>query len=149
MGTTTFSGPVKAGSVRDGASANVGFVVMAQTAAWTQSTTAADTGIVIPAGSQVLDFEVQIATACDGASQNLSVGTSATSNEFFLAQPQIPYSLALLGRLQTWTLGQTLAQLMQAFMLTLVLVLLALAGLPFLTSKLLIWPDNETGNKRS
>ena len=85
MGTTTFSGPVKAGSVRDGASANVGFVVMAQTAAWTQSTTAADTGIVIPAGSQVLDFEVQIATACDGASQNLSVGTSATSNEFFSA----------------------------------------------------------------
>ena len=30
MATTTFSGPVKAGTVREGASANVGYVVMAQ-----------------------------------------------------------------------------------------------------------------------
>ena len=51
MATTTFSGPIKAGTVREGASANVGFVKMAQTATWTQSTTAADTGIIIPANS--------------------------------------------------------------------------------------------------
>jgi hypothetical protein len=85
MGTTTWSGPIKAGNVKEGPSVNVGYVVMAQTAAWTQSTTAADTGINIPAGSQILDFEVQVDTACDGATQNLSVGTSATSTELFTA----------------------------------------------------------------
>ena len=60
MGTTTFSGPIKAGTIKDTTGttvgtnkANVGFVKMAQTAEWTQSTTAADTGIVIPANSQL------------------------------------------------------------------------------------------------
>ena len=32
MATTTFSGPVKAGSIREGATANTGFVLMAQSA---------------------------------------------------------------------------------------------------------------------
>ena len=32
MGTTTFSGPVKAGTVREGASVNTGFVLMSQSA---------------------------------------------------------------------------------------------------------------------
>jgi hypothetical protein len=36
MGTTTFSGPIKAGDKREGANANVGFTVMAQSAAVTE-----------------------------------------------------------------------------------------------------------------
>jgi len=85
MATTTFSGPIKAGTIRDGSSANVGFVEMAQTAAWTQSTTAASTGIIVPANSQITEITMYINTACNGASQNLSVGTSATSTELFTA----------------------------------------------------------------
>ena len=85
MGTTTFSGPIKAGSVREGASANLGFVKMSQSAAYTQSTTAASTGIIIPANSQITEITVYITTACDGGSQNLSVGTSSTSTELFSA----------------------------------------------------------------
>ena len=83
MGTTTFSGPVKAGTVREGGSANVGFVKMAQTASWTQSTTAADTGIVIPANSQIVEIRVYITTACDAA--NITMGTSSTATELFTA----------------------------------------------------------------
>ncbi len=83
MGTTTFSGPVKAGTVREGGSANVGFVKMAQTAGWTQSATAADTGIIIPANSQVTEVIINITTAT--AAANISVGTSATANELFSA----------------------------------------------------------------
>ena len=56
---------------------------MAQTASWTQSTTAADTGIVLPANSQVTEITVYITTACDAA--NISMGTSATSTELFTA----------------------------------------------------------------
>ena len=85
MGTTTFSGPIKAGSIRQGASANLGFVKMSQSAAFIQSTTAASTGIIIPANSQITEVTIYITTACDGASQNLSVGTSNTSNELFSA----------------------------------------------------------------
>ena len=83
MATTTFSGPIKAGSIRQGASANLGFVKMAQTAGWTQSTTAADTGIVIPANSQITEIIINITTACDAA--NISMGTSAASTELFSA----------------------------------------------------------------
>tara|TARA_A100001515_G_scaffold141476_1_gene138527 strand:+ start:381 stop:830 length:450 start_codon:yes stop_codon:yes gene_type:complete len=90
MGTTTFSGPIKAGTIKDTTGttvgtnkANVGFVKMAQTASWTQSTTAADTGIVIPANSQIVEIRVYITTACDAA--NISMGTSSTSTELFTA----------------------------------------------------------------
>ena len=90
MATTTFSGPIKAGTISNTTGTtvgdnvkNVGFVKMAQTASWTQSTTAADTGIVIPANSQIVDVQIYITTACDAA--NISVGTTATSTEIFTA----------------------------------------------------------------
>ena len=82
MANTTFSGPIKAGTIKNTTGTtvgtdvkNVGFVKMAQTASWTQSTTAADTGIVVPANSQVVDVQIYITTACDAA--NISVGTSS------------------------------------------------------------------------
>ena len=90
MANTTFSGPIKAGTISNTTGTtvgdnvkNVGFVKMAQTAAWTQSTTAADTGIVIPANSQIVDVQIYITTATTAA--NISVGTSATSTEIFTA----------------------------------------------------------------
>ena len=90
MGTTTFSGPIKAGTIANTTGTtvgdnvkNVGFVKMAQTASWSQSTTAADTGIVIPANSQVTEVIINITTACDAA--NISMGTSSTSTELFTA----------------------------------------------------------------
>ncbi len=90
MASSTFSGPIKAGTIRNTTGttvgtnkANVGFVKMSQTASWTQSTTAADTGIVIPANSQVTEIIVYITTAPDSA--NISMGTSSTSTELFTA----------------------------------------------------------------
>ena len=90
MANTTFSGPIKAGTIKDTTGStvgtdvkNVGFVKMAQTASWSQSTDAADTGIVIPANSQIVDIQIYITTTCDAA--NISVGTSATSTELFTA----------------------------------------------------------------
>ena len=90
MATTTFSGPIMAGTIKDTTGTtvgtdvkNVGFVKMAQTASWSQSTTAADTGIVVPANSQITEIIVYITTACDAA--NISMGTSSTSTELFTA----------------------------------------------------------------
>ena len=86
MGTTTFSGPVKAGTVREGSSANVGFVEMAQTAAWTQSASGTSTGIIIPAGSQITEITLYVTVAPTAV--NLSGGTSATATELFTALAQ-------------------------------------------------------------
>jgi hypothetical protein len=83
MGTTTFSGPIKAGTIREGGSQNTGFVEMAQSAAWSQSSSAASTGIIIPANSQITEITLYITTAPDSA--NLSVGTSSSANELFSA----------------------------------------------------------------
>lgn len=85
MANTTFSGPIRSGTIKEGASVNLGKPILAQSATWAQSTTAADTGINIPANSQIIDVAVYITTACDGATQNLSVGTTATSTELFSA----------------------------------------------------------------
>lgn len=85
MGASTFSGPIQAGTKREGADANVGKVVLAQSFAFTQSDTAQASGVYIPANAEIIDVQVKITTACDGASQNLSVGTSVAANELFSA----------------------------------------------------------------
>ena len=89
MGTTTFTGPVKAGGVLNttgtavGSIKNVGTLVAAQSAAVTQSTTAAATSIVIPANSTIVDIELFVTTAWSSATTTytISVGTSATATE--------------------------------------------------------------------
>ena len=90
MGTSTFTGPIKAGDVLDttgttpGTIKNVGSVVLAQTAGITQagSATALATRIVLPANSHILNIQVLATAAWSGASSNISIGTvSATSNE--------------------------------------------------------------------
>ena len=88
MGTTTFTGPIKAGNVLNttgttpGTVKNVGFVAMAQTASITQagSVTAYKTTIVIPAYSHILNIQFLNTTAW-AATNTVSVGTSATANE--------------------------------------------------------------------
>ena len=89
MGTTTFTGPVKAGNVLNttgtavGSIKNVGTLVAAQSAAITQSTTAAATSIVIPANSTIVDIELFVTTAWSSATTTytISVGTSSTATE--------------------------------------------------------------------
>ena len=76
MGTTTFSGPVKAGTVREGAAANVGTLVCAQSAAILEISTEADTGIIIPANSQIINMYVLVQTAWNGGTNTLDVGIS-------------------------------------------------------------------------
>ena len=101
MATSTFTGPIKAGDVLNttgttaGTIKNVGFVAMAQTASITQAgtATAAQTGIVIPARSHILNIQFLVTAGWDGAASTISIGTSATSNELVSAQ-----SLATIGQ---------------------------------------------------
>jgi hypothetical protein len=89
MGTSTFTGPLKAGDVLDttgttpGTVKNVGFVMMVQTVPITQAGTATATAttIVIPAKSHLVQCQVLATAGWSGASSNLSLGTTTSANE--------------------------------------------------------------------
>lgn len=93
MSIVTFTGPIKAGDVLNttgttaGTIKNVGFVVMAQAVPITQATTATalGTSIVIPANSHIINIQMLVTTAWDGAATTFSIGTSATSTELVVA----------------------------------------------------------------
>jgi hypothetical protein len=83
MATTTFSGPIRAGTIKNTTGttvgtdvANVGQVVMAQTFSADLSggaLAAQVTDVVIPANSQIIDCVIDIITAAN-ATTNLSIG---------------------------------------------------------------------------
>jgi hypothetical protein len=95
MGTTRFTGPIKAGTVFDttdttvGTLANVGSVELAQSYAIVQSgtETALATPIVIPANSTITAIDLFVTTAWSSGTTTytISIGTSATATELVAA----------------------------------------------------------------
>ena len=96
MGTTTFSGPVKAGTISNTTGTtlgkdvkNTGQVTMAQTfstgTALASGASAANaTTVVIPANSQIIDIVLECPSAMAGATAVLSIGDSVGGNATFL-----------------------------------------------------------------
>lgn len=84
MGQTTFSGPVRAGTIKEGGSANVGNVVLSQTATFTVADTGAfASGIILPAGCQIVDQIVDVDTAWNSATSDaLEIGTAADPDAY-------------------------------------------------------------------
>ena len=84
MATTTFSGPVKAGSIREGATANTGFVLMAQSAVIDIIGATATTAVgIIPANSQIVDVILNVTTVSnDGGTATVKVGHSGDDDEY-------------------------------------------------------------------
>ena len=85
MGSTTFSGPIKAGTILSTTGTtigtdikNTGQVVMAQSAAFAYSDTSVTaTNIVIPANSQIIDIVIDVEVAFNGGGvKNLDIGKS-------------------------------------------------------------------------
>ena len=97
MGTTTFTGPVRAGNIINTSGttigkdvANVGYVIMSQSATVNQATNVSSAGvyktnIVIPAGSQILRIDFFKTVAWSGVATTINVGTSATGTELAVA----------------------------------------------------------------
>lgn len=84
MGQSTLSGPVRAGTIQNTTGttlgqdvANVGYMVMAQSALFTQASGA--TTIVIPANSQILSINVNVTTEFTGVATTFGVGTTASA----------------------------------------------------------------------
>lgn len=97
MGTTTFSGPIKAGDIFNTSGttvgtdvANVGFVTMTQSAPFTQATNVGSEGvyktdIVIPAGSQIVNIVFTVTAALTGVSKAAALGTSSGADDLTYA----------------------------------------------------------------
>lgn len=94
MANSTFSGPIRAGTIRNTTGttvgtnvANVGQVVMGQSYRFTQAglATSANTPIVIPANSQIVEITVYIDAAFTGAATTFGVGTNALATAFTAA----------------------------------------------------------------
>jgi len=89
MGTTTFSGPVKAGPISQTTGTtvgtdmkNTGQVVMSQTVAVDQTAITDTTNIIIPANSQIVAIDLYVNAVWDGSSKLLSVGKVGTAAAF-------------------------------------------------------------------
>lgn len=86
MAATHFSGPVLSGDLQSGETngPNQGYAVLMQTTSITQnSTTAVSSTIYIPAGSQIIDFNIDVLTAFNSAtSATLSIGTAAAGTQY-------------------------------------------------------------------
>jgi len=90
MATTTFSGPIKAGTISNTTGTtvgtdvkNTGQVLMSQSFSFDYSVegTATDTTVVIPANSQIVRIDVNVETAFnDSGSDILEVGSSADTD---------------------------------------------------------------------
>ncbi len=96
MGTTTFSGPVKAGTIAATTGTtlgtdvkNTGQVVMAQTFSTgttlaSGASTANSTTVVIPANSQIIDIVLDKPTVMAGATCVFSIGDTVGGNATFI-----------------------------------------------------------------
>ena len=86
MGATHFSGPVVSGTLQRGETdgPNQGFAVLTQSTSLTQnSTTAVSSTLYIPAGSRIVDFNIDVLTAYNSAtSATLTIGTAAAGTQY-------------------------------------------------------------------
>ena len=86
MAATHFSGPVLTGDLQSGETngPNQGYVTLIQTTAITQnSTNAVSSTLYIPAGAQIIDFNIDVLTAFNSAtSATLSIGTAAAGTQY-------------------------------------------------------------------
>ena len=91
MGTTTFSGPIRAGTIKSTTGTtlgtdinNVGEVVLSQHETITQLTNGVSAGvyttsIVIPAGSTITSIQLYVTAIWSGAATTLGIGTTASA----------------------------------------------------------------------
>lgn len=91
MAFTTFSGPVRAGTVKEGAGMNCGLATLARSYDTGDLTGAVvgnvdtNTGIVLPAGSQIIDIIIDQVVASTAGTTTVSVGNATGGAQLMAA----------------------------------------------------------------
>ncbi len=87
MGTTTFSGPIRTGTIKEGANANIGYALSMQAHTIDCSNGAiaqSDTAMIIPANSAIVDVVIDVISAIGTAAAVVSLGTSGGNDNTIL-----------------------------------------------------------------
>ena len=87
MGTTTFSGPIRTGTIKEGANANIGYALSMQAHTIDCSNGAiaqSDTAMIIPANSAIVDVVIDVISAIGTAAAVVSLGTSGGNDTTIL-----------------------------------------------------------------
>lgn len=84
MGQSTWSGPIRAGTIREGAAANVGGVILTQTATFAFGDTGTTAlSIILPAGSQIIDQIVDVGVVWDSVTSDaLEIGDGTDADAY-------------------------------------------------------------------
>jgi len=92
MATTTFSGPIKAGTINNTTGttvgtnmANVGSVLMSQTEKITQAAATTTTDIIIPANSQLVSADLYVSVIWSGSGSTAGLGYVGDATAFTAA----------------------------------------------------------------
>jgi len=92
MGTTTFSGPIKAGIIKETTGTtlgsdvkNTGQVVMSQTVAVDQTAVTSTTNIIIPANSQLVSAALSVSVVYNGGATTTGLGYVGDATAFTAA----------------------------------------------------------------
>ena len=80
MGSTTFSGPIKAGTVAATTGTSLGYDMSYEFGTEGGAQTATVTGLVIPAKSQIIDCVIDVTEVMAGAACALSIGDTVGGN---------------------------------------------------------------------
>lgn len=90
MAFTSFSGPIRSGTIRDGASRNTGLVILAQS--YNSGDLTGDVvgnvdaqAFIIPTGSQIVDITVDQIVAATAGTTTVSVGTASGGAQLMAA----------------------------------------------------------------
>lgn len=84
MGATTWSGPLRSGTIREGSDANLGVVGLMQSQIINfNATLVSEATFKLPANAQILDVLVDVLTAFDSAtSATLTAGTASAGTQY-------------------------------------------------------------------
>ena len=92
MANTTFSGPIKAGTISNTTGTtvgtnmkNTGYVLMAQTVAVDQTATGTSTAIIIPANSQLVAADLYVSVIWSGGASTTGLGYVGDATAFTAA----------------------------------------------------------------
>ena len=81
MSRTTFSGPIKAGDIRNNQYKNVGSVQLIQAVPFTENVTTSKT-IYLPAGSRIVNISFLTSTGYTATTAGVTVGTAAAGTQY-------------------------------------------------------------------
>lgn len=92
MALTTFSGPLRSGTVREGAAANLGHAMLYKAVTLTQDgVNAVSATMIVPANATIVGFSIDVLVAFDSAVDAvLTIGTAAAGAQYVAAyDPQV------------------------------------------------------------